>query len=64
MLKQRRYDQKTKFDIEFSKAHNSHKTFPFFFGILRIEVFYSFLLCFLISLQDLFIVDLDLDLKI
>jgi len=25
-LKQRRYDQKTKFDMESSKAHNSHKT--------------------------------------
>jgi hypothetical protein len=29
MLKQRKYDQKTRSDTEFSKAHNSHKTYPF-----------------------------------
>jgi len=28
-LKQRRYDQKTRSGTEFSKAHNSHKTYPF-----------------------------------
>ncbi len=28
-LKQRRYDQKTKSSTKFSKAHNSHKTYPF-----------------------------------
>jgi hypothetical protein len=36
----------------------------FSFEILRIEVFYSLLQSFQISLQDLFTVDLDLDLKI
>jgi len=33
MLKQRRYDQKTRFGTESSKAHNSHKTYPFLLKI-------------------------------
>ncbi len=28
-VKQRRYDQKTRFDTESSETHNSHKTHPF-----------------------------------
>jgi len=32
-LKQRRYDQKTRSGTEFSKAHNSHKTYPFLLKI-------------------------------
>ncbi len=32
-LKQRRYDQKTRSDTKSSKAHNSHKTYPFLLKI-------------------------------
>jgi hypothetical protein len=32
-LKQRRYDQKTRFGTEFLKAHNSHKTYSFLLKI-------------------------------
>jgi len=42
-LKQKRYDQKTKFDTKSSKAHNIHKTQPFSSGILKIEASYSFI---------------------
>jgi hypothetical protein len=33
MFKQRRYDQKTKSGTKSSKAHNSHKTYPFLLKI-------------------------------
>ncbi len=32
-LKQMRYDQKTRSSTKFSKAHNSHKTYPFLLKI-------------------------------
>jgi len=63
MLKQRRYDQKAKYDIESSNAHNFHKT-SFSVGILKIETSYNLLYSLQVSLQDLFTIDLDLNLKI